>query len=108
MRGMHARWGSAALRLQGLSAAFRQLVHGSGGSMVELPVLEHAPLFQRAMQHADAAGKEMYAFEDRERSGGRAAAVLALRPEGTAGGLLLPPIFDRYGAAQKLNVVVMS
>jgi len=49
---------------------------------LRLPLLERATLFSKAMgQATDVVAKEMYAFEDRNGE------VLALRPEGTAGGV---------------------
>ena len=52
---------------------------------METPVVEQAELYTTAMTQSEiVAGKEMYVFQDRERSDGEAQ-LLALRPEGTAG-----------------------
>ena len=59
----------------------KRILTSYGISEIRTPIVEHTPLFQRAIgEVTDVVEKEMYSFQDREEN-----VSLTLRPEGTAG-----------------------
>jgi histidyl-tRNA synthetase len=65
---------------QRIEGTLKQVLASYGYSEIRLPIVEHTPLFSRAIgEVTDVVEKEMYTFEDRNGES------LTLRPEGTAG-----------------------
>lgn len=65
---------------QRVEQTLKQVLSGYGYSEIRLPIVEHTPLFKRAIgEVTDVVEKEMYTFDDRNGES------LTLRPEGTAG-----------------------
>jgi len=66
---------------QRIENTLKRILTSYGISEIRTPIVEHTPLFQRAIgEVTDVVEKEMYSFQDREEN-----VSLTLRPEGTAG-----------------------
>ncbi len=69
---------------QRVEGIIKRVVESYGYSEIRTPILEHTPLFKRAIgEVTDVVEKEMYTFIDRERDGEESTS-LTMRPEGTA------------------------
>jgi len=80
VKGMNDVLPAEAPRWQEMESVARQVFAVYGYREVRTPAVEHAQLFARGVGEAtDIVNKEMYVFEDKGE------ALLALRPEGTAG-----------------------
>lgn len=80
VRGMQDLIGADAARFEHVIDRFRKLARRFGFRPVQVPVLEHTPVFARSLgETTDVVAKEMYSFEDRSGES------LTLRPEFTAG-----------------------
>jgi histidyl-tRNA synthetase len=80
VKGMNDVLPAAVGRWQEMEAVAREVFALHGYREIRTPVVEQAQLFARGVGEAtDIVNKEMYAFEDKGE------AMLALRPEGTAG-----------------------
>lgn len=65
---------------QKIEKVLTEILSGYGFREIRLPIVEHTPLFKRAIgEVTDVVEKEMYTFDDRNGES------LTLRPEGTAG-----------------------
>jgi histidyl-tRNA synthetase len=80
IRGMNAFLPADTAIWQRIEGTLKQVLASYGYSEIRLPIVEHTPLFSRAIgEVTDVVEKEMYTFEDRNGES------LTLRPEGTAG-----------------------
>jgi len=80
VKGMNDILPAEAARWQEMESVAREVFALYGYREVRTPAVEHAQLFARGVGEAtDIVNKEMYVFEDKGE------ALLALRPEGTAG-----------------------
>ncbi|EPT0529962.1 histidine--tRNA ligase [Proteus mirabilis] len=82
IRGMNDYLPADTRVWQKIENTLKQILAGYGFSEIRTPIVEHTPLFQRAIgEVTDVVEKEMYTFTDR----GEDAQSLTLRPENTAG-----------------------
>lgn len=80
IRGMNDYLPADTAVWQRIEGTLKQVLASYGYSEIRLPIVEHTPLFSRAIgEVTDVVEKEMYTFEDRNGES------LTLRPEGTAG-----------------------
>ncbi|AIX48995.1 MULTISPECIES: histidine--tRNA ligase [Pantoea] len=80
IRGMNDFLPADTAIWQRIEGTLKQVLASYGYSEIRLPIVEHTPLFSRAIgEVTDVVEKEMYTFEDRNGES------LTLRPEGTAG-----------------------
>ncbi|MFZ4211426.1 histidine--tRNA ligase [Pantoea endophytica] len=80
IRGMNDYLPADTAIWQRIEGTLKQVLASYGYSEIRLPIVEHTPLFSRAIgEVTDVVEKEMYTFEDRNGES------LTLRPEGTAG-----------------------
>ncbi|GLR10466.1 histidine--tRNA ligase [Mixta theicola] len=80
IRGMNDYLPADTVVWQRIEGILKQVLASYGYSEIRLPVVEHTPLFKRAIgEVTDVVEKEMYTFDDRNGES------LTLRPEGTAG-----------------------
>ncbi|MBA0035429.1 histidine--tRNA ligase [Pantoea sp. BIGb0393] len=80
IRGMNDYLPADTAIWQRIEGTLKQVLASYGFSEIRLPIVEHTPLFSRAIgEVTDVVEKEMYTFEDRNGES------LTLRPEGTAG-----------------------
>lgn len=80
IRGMNDYLPTDTAIWQRIEGTLKQVLASYGYSEIRLPIVEHTPLFSRAIgEVTDVVEKEMYTFEDRNGES------LTLRPEGTAG-----------------------
>ncbi|WP_217548976.1 histidine--tRNA ligase [Pantoea sp. GbtcB22] len=80
IRGMNDYLPADTAIWQLIEGTLKQVLASYGYSEIRLPIVEHTPLFSRAIgEVTDVVEKEMYTFEDRNGES------LTLRPEGTAG-----------------------
>lgn len=80
IRGMNDYLPADTVVWQRIEGILKQVLGSYGYSEIRLPVVEHTPLFKRAIgEVTDVVEKEMYTFDDRNGES------LTLRPEGTAG-----------------------
>lgn len=80
IRGMNDYLPTDTVVWQRIEGILKQVLSSYGYSEIRLPVVEHTPLFKRAIgEVTDVVEKEMYTFDDRNGES------LTLRPEGTAG-----------------------
>lgn len=80
IRGMNDYLPADTAVWQRIENSLKQVLGGYGFSEIRLPIVEHTPLFKRAIgEVTDVVEKEMYTFDDRNGES------LTLRPEGTAG-----------------------
>lgn len=80
IRGMNDFLPEETIIWQRIETILKQVLDNYGYRELRTPVLEHTPLFRRAIgEVTDVVEKEMYTFEDRNGDS------LTLRPEGTAG-----------------------
>ncbi|WP_130831026.1 histidine--tRNA ligase [[Erwinia] mediterraneensis] len=80
IRGMNDYLPADTAIWQRIEGILKQVLASYGYSEIRLPVVEHTPLFKRAIgEVTDVVEKEMYTFDDRNGES------LTLRPEGTAG-----------------------
>ncbi|QCP60469.1 histidine--tRNA ligase [Pantoea sp. SO10] len=80
IRGMNDYLPADTAIWQRIEGTLEQVLASYGYSEIRLPIVEHTPLFSRAIgEVTDVVEKEMYTFEDRNGES------LTLRPEGTAG-----------------------
>lgn len=80
IRGMNDYLPKDAALWQHIEDTLKKVLRGYGYSEIRLPIVEHTPLFKRAIgEVTDVVEKEMYTFDDRNGDS------LTLRPEGTAG-----------------------
>jgi histidyl-tRNA synthetase len=80
VRGTQSLLGEEADRFHAVIAAFDRVRRLFGFKRVEVPIIEHTPVFARTMgETTDVVSKEMYSFEDRSGDS------ITLRPELTAG-----------------------
>ncbi|MBD9642107.1 histidine--tRNA ligase [Pantoea sp. PNT02] len=79
IRGMNDYLPADTAIWQRIEGTLKQVLASYGYSEIRLPIVEHTPLFSRAIgEVTDVVEKEMYTFEDRNGES------LTLRPEGTA------------------------
>lgn len=80
IRGMNDYLPADTAIWQRIEGTLKQVLASYSYSEIRLPIVEHTPLFSRAIgEVTDVVEKEMYTFEDRNGES------LTLRPEGTAG-----------------------
>ena len=80
IRGMNDYLPADTAIWQRIEGTLKQVLASYGYREIRLPIVEHTPLFSRAIgEVTDVVEKEMYTFEDRNGES------LTLRPEGTAG-----------------------
>ncbi|MBG6248593.1 MULTISPECIES: histidine--tRNA ligase [Symbiopectobacterium] len=80
IRGMNDYLPAETALWQRIEDSLKKVLHSYGYSEIRLPIVEHTPLFKRAIgEVTDVVEKEMYTFDDRNGDS------LSLRPEGTAG-----------------------
>ncbi|WP_225639482.1 histidine--tRNA ligase [Candidatus Profftia sp. (ex Adelges kitamiensis)] len=80
IRGMHDLLPEDAVLWQHIETVLKQVLTSYGYSEIRLPIVEHTPLFRRALgEITDVVEKEMYSFNDLNGD------HITLRPEGTAG-----------------------
>ncbi|ARJ42766.1 histidine--tRNA ligase [Pantoea alhagi] len=80
IRGMNDYLPTDTVVWQRIEGILKQVLASYGYSEIRLPIVEHTPLFKRAIgEVTDVVEKEMYTFDDRNGES------LTLRPEGTAG-----------------------
>ncbi|MDU4093877.1 MAG: histidine--tRNA ligase [Pantoea sp.] len=80
IRGMNDYLPADTVVWQRIEGILKQVLASYGYSEIRLPIVEHTPLFKRAIgEVTDVVEKEMYTFDDRNGES------LTLRPEGTAG-----------------------
>ncbi|HHH3216648.1 TPA: histidine--tRNA ligase [Morganella morganii] len=81
VRGMNDYLPADTAVWQRIENTLKRILTSYGISEIRTPIVEHTPLFQRAIgEVTDVVEKEMYSFQDREEN-----VSLTLRPEGTAG-----------------------
>ncbi|QXO47614.1 histidine--tRNA ligase [Morganella morganii] len=81
VRGMNDYLPADTAVWQRIENTLKRILTSYGISEIRTPIVEHPPLFQRAIgEVTDVVEKEMYSFQDREEN-----VSLTLRPEGTAG-----------------------
>ncbi|MGJ7131289.1 histidine--tRNA ligase [Morganella morganii] len=81
VRGMNDYLPADTVVWQRIENTLKRILTSYGISEIRTPIVEHTPLFQRAIgEVTDVVEKEMYSFQDREEN-----VSLTLRPEGTAG-----------------------
>ena len=81
VRGMNDYLPADTAVWQRIENTLTRILTSYGISEIRTPIVEHTPLFQRAIgEVTDVVEKEMYSFQDREEN-----VSLTLRPEGTAG-----------------------
>lgn len=81
VRGMNDYLPADTAVWQHIENTLKRILTSYGISEIRTPIVEHTPLFQRAIgEVTDVVEKEMYSFQDREEN-----VSLTLRPEGTAG-----------------------
>lgn len=81
VRGMNDYLPAGTAVWQRIENTLKRILTSYGISEIRTPIVEHTPLFQRAIgEVTDVVEKEMYSFQDREEN-----VSLTLRPEGTAG-----------------------
>ncbi|HHN8377837.1 TPA: histidine--tRNA ligase [Morganella morganii] len=81
VRGMNDYLPADTAVWQRIENTLKRILTSYGISEIRTPIVEHTPLFQRAIgEVTDVVEKEMYSFQDREEN-----LSLTLRPEGTAG-----------------------
>lgn len=81
VRGMNDYLPADTAVWQRIENTLKRILTNYGISEIRTPIVEHTPLFQRAIgEVTDVVEKEMYSFQDREEN-----VSLTLRPEGTAG-----------------------
>ena len=81
VRGMNDYLRADTAVWQRIENTLKRILTSYGISEIRTPIVEHTPLFQRAIgEVTDVVEKEMYSFQDREEN-----VSLTLRPEGTAG-----------------------
>lgn len=81
VRGMNDYLPADTAVWQRIENTLKRILTSYGTSEIRTPIVEHTPLFQRAIgEVTDVVEKEMYSFQDREEN-----VSLTLRPEGTAG-----------------------
>ncbi|OBU07603.1 histidine--tRNA ligase [Morganella psychrotolerans] len=80
IRGMNDYLPADTIVWQRIESTLKRILTNYGISEIRTPIVEHTPLFQRAIgEVTDVVEKEMYSFQDRGDES------LTLRPEGTAG-----------------------
>lgn len=80
IRGMNDYLPADTAIWQRIEAILKRVLSSYSYSEIRLPIVEHTPLFKRAIgEITDVVEKEMYTFDDRNGES------LTLRPEGTAG-----------------------
>lgn len=81
VRGMNDYLPADTAVWQRIENTLKRILTSYGISEIRTPIVEHTPLFQRAIgEVTDVVEKEMYSFQDCEEN-----VSLTLRPEGTAG-----------------------
>ena len=81
VRGMNDYLPADTAVWQRIENTLKRILTSYGISEIRTPIVEHTPLFQRAIgEVTEVVEKEMYSFQDREEN-----VSLTLRPEGTAG-----------------------
>ncbi len=81
VRGMNDYLPADTAVWQRIENTLKRILTSYGISEIRTPIVEHTPLFQRAIgEVTDVVEKEMYSFQDRAEN-----VSLTLRPEGTAG-----------------------